>query len=235
MKLKHTLLFFISIVLISFSVVAQETKTDTPTDTISKATKYGLRLGLDLAKPIRSLLEDGYSGFELMGDYRITKKFYLAAELGNDKKDRFETNLSSRASGSYIKVGGDFNAYNNWFGLNNALYFGLRYGLSTFKQELLSYQIYSTDQTFPATTVEDPIEYSGLTAHWGELIFGVKTEVVTNLYLSINLQLKLKVAEDTPEGFSNLYIPGFNQTNDFSEFGVGYGYTISYLLPLYKK
>lgn len=235
MKLKHTLLFFISFVLTSFSGVAQEDATKTETDTISKATKYGLRVGLDLARPIRSLVEDGYTGFEVMGDYRITKRFYLAAELGTDKKDRFESNLSSRASGSYLKIGGDFNAYNNWFGLTNAIYFGLRYGLSTFKQELLSYQIYSTDQTFPPTTVEDPIEFSGLTAHWAELIFGVKTEVFTNVYLSINLQLKLKLAEDKPEGFNNLYIPGFNQTNDFSEFGVGYGYTISYLIPLYKK
>lgn len=235
MKLKHTLLFFISLALTSYSIVAQESDTNTKTDTVSKATKYGLRLGVDLAKPIRSVLEDGYTGFEVMGDFRVTKKLYLAAELGNDKKDRFESNLSSRASGSYLKIGGDFNAYNNWFGLNNAIYFGLRYGLSTFKQELLSYQIYSTDQTFPPTTVEDPITYNGLTAHWSELIFGVKTEVVTNLYLSINLQLKLKLAETKPEGFNNLYIPGFNQTNDFSEFGVGYGYTISYLIPIFKK
>jgi len=234
MKLKHILLFCTSLMFASTSLLAQENEV-IAIDTTSRATKYGLRVGLDLAKPIRSLLESGYTGFEIMGDFRISKKFYIAGELGNEKKDRIESNLSTQASGSYIKIGGDYNAYNNWFGLNNALYFGLRYGLATFKQELVSYQIYNTNQTFPPATITESIEYSGLTAHWAELVFGVKTEILTNLYLSINLQLKRKLAEDKPENFNNLYIPGFNRTYDFSEFGAGYGYTISYLIPIFKK
>lgn len=234
MKLKHILLFCTSLLFVSTSLLAQENET-VAIDTTSTETKYGLRVGADLAKPIRSLLESGYTGFELMGDFRLTKKFYVAGELGNEKKERIESNLSSQASGSYIKIGADYNAYNNWFGLNNAIYFGLRYGLSTFKQELISYQIYDTNQTFPPTTISESIEYSGLTAHWAELIFGVKTEIWTNLYLSINLQLKRKLAEDKPENFNNLYIPGFNRTYDFSEFGAGFGYTISYLIPIFKK
>jgi hypothetical protein len=234
MKLKHILLFCTSLLFVSTSLWAQDEKTS-EADTISIPTKYGLRVGADLAKPIRSLLEDGYTGFEVMADFRISKKYYVAAEIGNEKKDRLESNLSSTTSGSYIKIGADYNAYNNWFGVNNAIYFGFRYGISTFKQELLSYQIYDTNQTFPPTTITEPIEFSGLTANWAELIFGIKTEVLPNLYLWINLQLKRKLAEDIPENFNNLFIPGFNRTYDFSEFGAGYGYTISYLIPLFKK
>ena len=48
-------------------------------------------------------------------------------------------------------------------------------------------------------------------------------------------QLKRKISEDKPDNFGNLYIPGFNRTYDYSEFGVGYGYTISYLIPIFKK
>ena len=234
MKLQHILLFCISVYCASFTTLAQENNTII-SDTISRETKYGIRVGADLAKPIRSLLEDGYSGFELIGDFRISKKFYVAAEIGNEKKDRFESNLSSRASGNYLKIGADYNAYNNWFGLNNAIYGGLRYGFATFKQELLSYDIYATNQAFPPTTINDPIEYTGLTAHWAELIVGIKTEVLPNLYLTVNLQLKRKLSEVKPDNFNNLYIPGFNRTYDFSEFGAGYGYSISYLIPIFKK
>jgi hypothetical protein len=215
--------------------VSAQNSTELVTDTLPKVTKYGLRLGADLAKPLRTLLEDGYSGFEVMGDFRVTKKFYAAAEIGNEKKDRTEPNLSSRSSGSYIKIGPDYNTYTNWFGLNNAIYFGLRYGFSTFKQELLAYQVYSTNQTFPPATVSVPVEYTGLTAHWAEFIFGIKTEVLTNLYLSVNLQLKRKITDVKPENFDNLYIPGYNRTYDFSKFGAGYGYSISYLIPIFKK
>ena len=119
--------------------------------------------------------------------------------------------------------------------MNNAIFGGLRYGFSTFKQELNSYSVYTTNSAFPVDIREVNIEASGLTASWAELIVGLKTEVLNNLYLSINLQLKRKISEDKPDGFDNLIIPGFNRTYDSSEFGVGYGYTISYLIPLYKK
>lgn len=244
MKLKHILLFCTSLLFISTSLLAQEEKIQEETtleeltseaDTISTPSKYGLRVGADLAKPIRTLVDDSYSGFEVTADFRISKIFYIAGEIGTEKKDRIESNLSSTASGSYLKIGADVNVYKNWFGLNNAIFFGLRYGISTFNQELLSYQIYNTNQTFPPTTVSEPTEYSGLTAHWAELIFGVKAEVLPNLFLSINLQLKRKIAEETPENFDNLFIPGFNRTYDFSEFGAGFGYTVSYLIPIFKK
>ena len=234
MKLKHILLFCISLLLASTSLWAQEENT-LAVESISIPSKYGLRVGADLAKPARSFLEQGYSGFEVMADFRISKKWYVAGEIGNENKDRIENNLSSTTSGSYLKIGADVNAYKNWFGLNNAIYFGFRYGVSTFNQELLSYQIYNTNQTFPPTTITEPVDFSGLTAHWAELIFGIKTEVLPNLYLSINLQLKRKISEDTPENFNNLYIPGFNRTYDFSEFGAGYGYTVSYLIPIFSK
>ena len=233
MKLKHTLLFCISLFLVVASLKAQQEAQ--ATDTIQNTTKYGLRVGADLAKPLRTALEEGYTGFEILGDFRFSDRFYAAAELGSESKDYTEPNLNATTSGSYIKLGADFNAYNNWFGLNNAIFGGLRYGFSTFKQELLSYSIYTTDQTFPQPLITDSQEFKGLTAHWAELIVGVKTEIVNNLYISVNLQLKRKLSEDKPEGFDNLYIPGFNRTYDFSEWGAGYGYTVSYLIPIFRK
>jgi len=49
------------------------------------------------------------------------------------------------------------------------------------------------------------------------------------------VQLKRTLSEKEPDNFANLYIPGFNRTYDYSEFGVGYGYTLSYLIPIFKK
>ncbi|WP_443633683.1 DUF6048 family protein [Candidatus Marifrigoribacter sp. Uisw_064] len=233
--MKHILIFFISISFTSsFSVMAQEENTAV-TDTITKNEKYGLRVGADISKPIRSFFEDDYTGFEIMADFRVTKKFYAAIELGNETKDRFEENLNSSTNGSYAKIGFNFNSYNNWLGMNNEISAGMRYGFSTFKQELLGYTIYTGDDTFPTTFIENPIEYKGLTAHWAEIIMSIKTEIFNNLYLSLNVQLKRKISEDKPENFKNLFIPGFNRTYDFSEFGVGYGYTLSYLIPIFKK
>ncbi len=235
MKRILTLLFTISLLFLSsFSLKAQDENTKV-NDTVIKNNKYGLRLGVDLSKPLISLFDDNYSGFEIMGDFRISHRFYIASELGRDKDKQTQSNLESSTKGSYIKIGADFNAYNNWVGMNNAIFTGLRYGFSTFDQELLSYGIYTGDTTFPGTTVNEPIEYTGLTAHWVEFIFGIKTEVYTNLFISIQLQLKHLITEDEPDNFDNLYIPGFNRTYDYSDFGVGFGYGVSYLIPIYKK
>jgi hypothetical protein len=229
------LLFFISIFLTSENLIAQDNEPiQKEADTLKAPAKYGLRIGFDLAKPIRSLLDEEYNGLEIAADLN-TERLYVAAEFGNEQRDYFEPNLNAITKGSYLKIGGDFNANRNWIGLNNIINIGLRYGLSTFDQELLAYSLYSIDQTFPTTFRTTPQEFNGLTASWLELIVGLKTEVLTNMYVSLNFQLKHKVSEDVPENFTNLFIPGFGKTNDFSQFGVGYSYSISYLIPLFKN
>ena len=41
---------------------------------LSNELRYGLRVGIDISKPIRMLIEPGYKGLELVGDYRLTRK-----------------------------------------------------------------------------------------------------------------------------------------------------------------
>ncbi len=230
MKIKAILLFIISVYCASFSLMAQETEA---IDTLK--IKHGLRLGVDVVKPFRTLVGSDYSGFQVLADFRYNENMYIAAEIGNETKKYNEQNLSAITSGSYAKLGVNFNSHKNWLGLNNSIYTGLRYGFATFSQELLDYSIYVTDQTFPSNTVTVNQEFNGLKAHWLELQLGLKTEVAKNIYIDLHLELKRKLGDDTPDGFGNIYIPGFNAVNDFSEFGVGYGYSISYLIPLFEK
>jgi len=43
------------------------------------------------------------------------------------------------------------------------------------------------------------------------------------------------ISQDEPENMQNLYVPGFYKTFDSNSIGVGYGYTVSYMIPLFKK
>lgn len=235
MKMKHILLFSISMLLVPISMMAQETIAS-KTDSVPKRVhKYGLRIGADLSKLARTAFENDYSGFEVLGDLRFSKRFYAAAEFGNETRDWDEENLTATTKGSYIKLGADFNMYNNWLGMNNAIYAGLRYGLASFSQELTGYRVFTSDITFPTEFIVTEQKFSGLTASWVELQVGVKTEIVNNLYLSLHLELKRLISDDKPVNFDNLIIPGFNRTYDFSDYGAGYGYSITYLIPIIKK
>ena len=208
----------------------------TAKDSIKIKEKYGVRVGGDIGKLIRSFVDDDYTGFEVSADYRLKKKLYIAGELGFDEKVTNSDYLNVTSSGSYLKAGIDYNLYQNWLDMDNMIYSGFRIGASTFSQKLNSYTIYNTDQYWsPQFSSTDLQEFNGLTAIWVELIIGIKAELFNNLFLSLNAQLKVLASETEPNNFENLYIPGFNKTFDSTRIGVGYGYTLSYRIPLYKK
>ncbi|MCF4102768.1 DUF6048 family protein [Gillisia sp. M10.2A] len=206
------------------------------TDSIQYKERYGLRLGIDLSKPLKSILKDDYSGFEVQGDYRVYKNYYLASEIGNEQQTFKERDLKSTSKGSYIKIGADYNAYENWAGMENIIFVGARYGFTTFSQTRDSYYINTgSSNYFPDNVINTSTEFNGLTASWLELMVGVKVELFSNLYLGGNFQLKRLVSQTQPDNFDNLTIPGFNRTYDGSMYGAGFSYSISYLIPLYKK
>jgi len=238
-KQKHILVFFTSIILCVFTSAVQAQKTsieNTKSDSIAAPTDYyGLRIGIDISKPIRSLLDDNYTGLEIVADFRLKKNYYLAAEIGNETWNSDLPNIDNTTSGSYIKAGFNYNTYENWFGMNNLIYAGLRAGFSSFNHELENYTIYTTNTVFGDDTRNVNQRFSGLNATWLELKIGLEVELFSNIYLGVNAQLKRTVTATNPEGYSNLYIPGFGELTEGSAIGVGYGYTISYLIPIFKK
>ncbi|RZS90430.1 DUF6048 family protein [Aquimarina brevivitae] len=236
MKLLHTSIFITNFL---FCLVCfgqnEEPKKLTARDTLPPAEKYGLRVGVDLAKVIRTIDDDDYEGFEIVGDYRIYKDYYITLELGTESLLRDEENVSVKGSGSYARIGVDWNTYDNWYGMQNSIYVGLRYGFSTFNQELENYRIFSNTSYYEPDVRFSRQEESGLTAGWVELVLGLEVELFHNIYLGANVSIRNLISEQNPERFDNLFIPGYGRTNDYSTFGVGYAYTISYLIPFYKK
>lgn len=241
MKQRHILIYFIRslaiALLFSVSVNAQnDSIVSSVNDSLTIKEKYGLRLGGDISKLARSFFDDEYSGFEITGDYRLKSRLYVAGELGIEEKTNVTDYLNITTQGTYIKGGVDYNMYENWLDMDNMIYSGFRIGASSFSHTLNNYQIYSTDQYWaPQFTSDETKEYKGLTAVWVEIMLGLKAEIFNNLYFGLNLQLKVLASESEPNNFQNVYIPGFNKTFDSSGIGVGYGYTISYRIPLYKK
>lgn len=213
------------------------TQAEIANDSVVHLHKYGLRTGIDASKIARSFLEQDYSGFEIMADFRLSRRIYMAAELGfEDKKTNENIYLSSTAKGSFLKAGLDFNMYENWFGMENLIYTGIRVGVATFEQTLNNYTIYNTySQTWGPTEILSSTTFENLNTIWAELILGLKTEIFNNFFVGINVQLKGRLSETSPENFENIYIPGFGRTYDSAKIGTGISYNISYLIPIFKK
>lgn len=234
--------FIISLVLalVVLPLAAQDKPIDLrPKDTVVRSQKYGLRVGIDLSRPIHSLYLNGYRGLELTGDYRLKERMYLAGELGNEKYPRHEDLYHFTTKGSYIKVGMDFNTYQNWYGEQNMIFVGGRIAFSTFGHTVTDAHIYDSNRYWSpdgfAQTAQPSVEYNSLTATWLEGVMGIKVELATNLFLGASVRLGLLITNKEPDNFGNLFIPGFNKVTEGARFGVGYNYGLSYLIPFYKK
>ncbi|WP_149276867.1 DUF6048 family protein [Pareuzebyella sediminis] len=242
------LIFFVSF--LALGLAQEEPIKKQRTDSLVYKQPYGVRVGIDLSRPLIGVLEDNYTGLEFVGDYRLTQNLYLAAELGNEKKtigielgseiNNAEGELYNfTASGSYLKLGIDYNTYGNWYGEQNMIYIGGRYAFGAFSQTLNTYKIFNSDRYWnPDDFAQGSTpnqEFGGLTASWLEFVVGIKAEMFKNLYFGASARLGFLVTNKNPDNFSNLFIPGFNKVTDGSRFGVGYNYSISYLIPLYKK
>jgi len=212
MKHKHILKYYISITCMLFAV----TLFSQTNDSIVYKDSYGLRVGVDLYNPISTFIDDNRKGLELVGDYRISKKWYVAAELGYLENTRDEDFINFTTNGQYIKAGVDYNAYENWLDMENLIYIGFRYGYATFNQTLNSASV-SNDPFFPIQDVETPVKFDNLNAQWAEFVVGIKAEVLHNVFMGFSFSGKKMISTKEPNNFKNLFVP------------------VSYLIPLYKK
>lgn len=212
-------------------------------DSVVYKQEYGLRIGIDLSRPVFSFIEEDYTGIEFVGDYRLKENVFLAAELGNETRTDTE-GIGSTAlfnyttSGSYLKLGADFNTYGNWYGEQNFITVGGRLAFSSFSQTLNSFRFFNSNRFFSEDfpdLITSPEEFGGRTASWLELVVGYKAELFANIYMGASIRIGFIITQNDEEGFPNLFIPGFNAVNDNSSFGVGFNYTLSYFIPFYKK
>ena len=196
-----------------------------------------IRLGLDLLKPILSSSEGDNLNYEIVGDLQLTENVYLAGEYGLVDKVIEDENINFNSTGSFLRIGFDYNMFENWIGMDNSIYVGVRYGTSSFSSKILDYNVRNKDSYF-SNLVEDEfqtIEYSNLSGNWIEILLGIKVETFKNVYLGLSLRLNKLLSDEKPNNFGNLFIPGFNKVTDENTFGSGFNYTLTYSIPLKKR
>ena len=221
----------------SQNTTSTSNKTETK-DSITYKTNYGLRVGADISKPILKAFNTTYTGFELVADYRVLQNFYIALEFGHEEETTSEDYTNSTATGNFYRLGFNYNAYRNWLDMNNEIYIGMRYGFSNFDQTLNGFTPNVIDPNngiyLPANTINTPTTTSDLKAHWLEFVVGTKVETFKNLFFGFSFSYNIMLNVEDPENFKTLYVPGFNRVYQ-SNTGFGFNYTISYVIPFFKK
>ncbi len=239
MNYKQIFLFIISYIF-SLSYLSSQIE-DIESDSLIKKDRIfninKLRIGIDLSNPIISSSNDDNLSYEIVGDLQITDDIYLAAEYGSIDKFIEDENINFNSVGDYLKIGFDFNLFNNWVGMDNSIFIGLRYASSSFSNKVDSYIVRSSDSYF-SNLVDigyENISHNNLNGNWIEIVTGLKVETFNNIYLGISLRLNKLLSDKKPSNFDNLFIPGFNKVTDDNTWGSGFNYTLTYSIPFKKR
>lgn len=189
----------------------------------------GPRFGIDMSRFLMPLIYDANKGsFEIQADFPYKGNFFPTVEAGyqsvDDQRDAFHyTN-----KGAYARIGVDVNI-NKFESLtdNDLVFVGVRYGVSRFSHETLEahYSNYwgTIKSSFPSTN---------LNAHWGELLFGLKGELLPNFFFGWTVRAKFKFATTKDQHVTPYVIPGLGYTT--SEVPFDFSLTVAYRLPLFR-
>ena len=241
MKLTHTWVFYISLLSFCYSV-SQENYNITINDSLNlkKEKSINLRVGFDLYRIILSRVSDGFDGFEIVGDLKVSEDFFVAIELGSLDTTKQVEQVNFTTNGNYFKVGFDYNMFENLEGMNNHITLGARIGSSIHDQTLNSYTIldrsrYWSNSDLPITNGFATGERPDLNALWFEIVLNFKVQILKNIYTGISLRLNRLLSDKIPSNFDNIYIPGFNKKTQDNVFGAGFNYTLAYNFSLLSK
>jgi hypothetical protein len=217
-----TLQYILIFLFISPIICFSQTKTD--------EWRYeGPRIGIDLSRFLLPALQTGNRhGWEIQGDIPYKGNYFPTVELGMEWFDDKENGFHYTSNGVYGRLGVDVNiAKFESLEDNDVLFVGFRYGYSHFLQEAhdITYSNYwGTINTF--------IPQRPTSAHWAEVVFGMKGEIVNNLFLGWSLRAKFPIYQTNNSNIKPFIIPGIGKTT--GEVPADFSFTLSYRIPLFK-
>ncbi len=191
---------------------------------------FGPRFGIDLARFLYILADPSEIGVEVSVDFEIYKNIYPVIELGYNTISDSEELFDYTSGGSYGRAGVDYNFLSRKDrSVPHTMTLGFRYGMTVFTHSIENVVI---PDDYWGDYLPEPYENS-LTGHWLEIVGGLKTEVVPNLFLGWSLRYKFLINPDMDPVMVPTLIPGYGTGGKSRTFG--FSYSIFYKIPLFKK
>jgi hypothetical protein len=186
----------------------------------------GIRAGFDLTRPFQDWWTDGSRyGSELSFDLELWPNWFPALETGYEVMKLKTENIDYASSGNFTRIGFDYNFLEAETVKDKDLFYaGLRYGFSLAHQKTYKYQI---DNYWGPETGSYPRQ--DYTAHWIEMVVGLKGEVLKNVYLGWSVRGKIKLSEKNLDMPPVYFIPGYGKAE--KGFTLDFSYSIYYNLP----
>lgn len=184
-----------------------------------------IHAGIDLIGPGKTIFRDDV---DLLNFYAGIDMYKYTFNVEYGRETRIEENASSRyeASGSYYRFGPDVNFLFRDPDFS-ALYFGVRYGRTTFSDQL-NYQ--ASDAVWG--DYEGNLENESLSSGWGEAVAGMRVKLFQWAWFGFTGRFKFGVKSFTDNELIPYYVPGYGRAD--LETTWEFNYWLIFRLPLKK-
>ncbi|MBK3518534.1 DUF6048 family protein [Carboxylicivirga marina] len=190
----------------------------------------GISFGIDLAPFITHLFANERFGVEANARYTINRKWQVVSELGYENVDLDTDEMTYTSNGSFIRAGIDYNIFKvEELGNNDNILLGFRYGAAIQEHSCPRYTIKEeywgdTNGSLGSSTVG---------SHWGEFVFGLRSEILKNFYMGWSVRFKTIINVGKDNAQEPYSIPGYGSRDRSSN--MGFTYTLEYQIPFKKK
>ena len=193
-------------------------------------TPGGLRIGLDISRFVVMAFQPYRTDITVQADFQLNKQLYGAIEIGYNRTAHSDTLYNYKGSGQYVTLGVDYDFLKKKEpGEKTMVFGGLRYG---FARNTYEVPYYIMRNTYWNSKIEASYPKTSITAHWVELVLGIRVEVLKNFFMGWGVREKIMISNNASKEFPPIIIPGFGSGTKNSQFDVTY--SLSYFIPLYK-
>ena len=190
----------------------------------------GVAVGIDVLPIITRLYDDEHTGLAFTGRYKLKENWFISGEAGYEKTDFSKKEFDYNSDGTFIKAGFDYNLFEvEEAGNNDNILLGFRYGYGW--QTHNSGRFTITDAYWGDYT--GVLGSNSVNSHWIELTFGLRTEIIKNIYMGWSIRLKQLMTAQHKGILEPYAIPGFGKFDNKTN--LGFTYTIEYQLPFGKQ
>jgi hypothetical protein len=183
----------------------------------------GLRIGINLSRPLMTYIEPSRFGLEAMADFNLGYEYFAVAEAGYSFRELTRHSYQLKENGMFIRLGADRNFYTQF---DDVIGLGGRLGFSSYNRSAPSIIVHDNYWGGFTGSLSEETFYK----QWAEVVIVLKTELFSNFFLGWNLRGKLLLFGKEDRNMNDRYIPGFGSSDVNST--VGFDFYIYYRFPL---
>ncbi len=188
--------------------------------------KRGTEIGIDISRFLVPIFDEDRLALEANIRSNLGKRTFFAGSLGSEQVSFDDKSYTYKSTGAYARAGIDYDIFVvKEEGNNDNILIGFRYGYAL--QEHRANSITISDGYWGDYT--SAISAYTLGTHWVEMVFGLRSEVLNNFYMSWMIRIKGKISSSNSEILEPYTVPGFG--NGSKSINLGFSYVLGYQIP----